>query len=240
MELKKDTLYNIGQIAQWFGLKGKKFSNDTQKNKKLQQLKLFANYELRGNKIKKVFIKQVYQPVYSKQGSKSYQIIKNNYQKYWQDNGRGLDTIERVGEKIYEEGLVPGIVSNTAVAYVGRSKREDFGKNFLTEGKKGYSVYSWGKKVQRGDQIILVPLSKQEQAIKNKLIKKYFGNTTEKQIFVQGMVDNGEITKEEAWQLLEELTNMKGNFGAFKAEFEMLINSPVGRGTYLIEMKGAF
>lgn len=239
MELKKDTLYSIGQIAQWFGLKGKKFSNDSQKNKKLQQLKLFASYELRGNKIKKVFIKQVYQPVYSKQGSKSYQIIKDNYQKYWQDNGKGLDTIERVGEEIYRDGLVP-VAKNTTIAYVGKSKREEYGKNYSVGGVKGYSIYSWGKKVQQGNQIILVPLNKEEEEIKNKLIKKYFGNTTEKQIFVQGMVDNGQITKEQAWSLLEELTDMKNSFGAFKAEFETLINNPIGRGTYLIEMKGAF
>jgi len=48
------------------------------------------------------------------------------------------------------------------------------------------------------------------------------------------MVDEGEITKEEAWEVLEELTNMKDKFRVFKAEFEVAINSAVGRGTYLI------
>lgn len=48
------------------------------------------------------------------------------------------------------------------------------------------------------------------------------------------MVDNGEITKEEAWNILDELTNMSNNFKAFKADFEVAINSSVGRGTYLI------
>lgn len=239
MQLKNNTLYTNGEIATWFGLKSGKFSNAKQREKKLQQLKYFANFEQVGNKNKKIFIKEVFQSVYDKKVRNTYQIIKDNYQKYWQDNGKGLDTIERVGEEIYRDGLVP-VAKNTTIAYVGRSKREEYGKNYSVGGVKGYSIYSWGKKVQQGNQIILVPLNKEEEEIKNKLIKKYFGNTTEKQIFVQGMVDNGQITKEQAWSLLEELTDMKNSFGAFKAEFEMLINNPIGRGTYLIEMKGAF
>ena len=51
------------------------------------------------------------------------------------------------------------------------------------------------------------------------------------------MVENGEITKEQAWEVLEELTNMKEKFRAFKADFEVAINSAIGRGTYLIEEK---
>ena len=98
-------------------------------------------------------------------------------------------------------------------------------------------MYSWGKRIQEGDKFKLVPLTEEEEEIKDKLVKKYFGNTTDKQIFIQGMVDNGEITKEQAWEALEELTNMKEKFKAFKADFELAINNPIGRGTYLIEEK---
>ena len=104
----------------------------------------------------------------------------------------------------------------------------------MGSGLKGHSVYAWGKYIQQGEEIKLIPLTKEEEEIKNKLVKKYFGDTTDKQIFVQGMVDNGEITKEQAWNVLDELTNMSNNFKAFKADFEVAINSAVGRGTYLI------
>lgn len=243
MQLKENTLYTNQDICKWFGLKGGRFCSADQKEKKLEQLKLFAEYELRGNKIKKIFIKKVYQPIYDKKGSQSYQILQNNFQNYWSNSGTGLDTIKRVGEAMYSDGIVDNISCGTAVEYTGRIKRAGWGKNYVTEGKKGYSIYAWGKYIQEGDTVRLVPLTKEEEEIKDKLIKKYFGNTTEKQVFVQGMVDNGEITKEQAWGVLQELTNMEGKFQAFKAEFAVAINSAVGQGTYLITThpgKGAF
>lgn len=59
------------------------------------------------------------------------------------------------------------------------------------------------------------------------------------------MVETGEISKEEAWGVLEELTNMKGqgNFMAFLAELQEKLHCMVIRGTViepnnLIEKKG--
>ena len=154
---------------------------------------------------------------------------------YWNDHGKGLDTCKRVGEAMYKDKITT-LSEKSTINYTNKSKREKYGKNFLTVGDKGYSIYAWGKYVQNEQtgELSLVPLTKEEEEVKNKLIKKYFGNTTDKQIFVQAMVDEGEITKEEAWEVLEELTNMKDKFRVFKAEFEVAINSVVGRGTYLI------
>jgi polyhydroxyalkanoate synthesis regulator phasin len=47
------------------------------------------------------------------------------------------------------------------------------------------------------------------------------------------MVESGEITKEEAWDVLEELTNMKGrgNFMTFMSELQAKLNCKVIRGT---------
>lgn len=235
MKLEKNTLYSNSQIAEWFGLKSRKFTNKGQKEKKLEQLKLFADYELVGDKTKKIFIKEVYEPVYSKKGSQNFQIINNNLEKYWKDNGRGLDICKRVGEAMFKDGITT-LSCSSAVNYAGISKREKYGVNYMSEGKIGYSIYAWGKWVQGEGQEEphLEPLTAQEQAIKNQLIKKYFGNTTEKQIFIQNMIDNGEIRKQDAWGLLEELTNMKGKMAAFKADFAIAIDSAIGRGTYLI------
>ena len=80
-------------------------------------------------------------------------------------------------------------------------------------------------------------LTPEEEKIKKDLQMKYFGDTTEKQILVKGMVETGEITKEEAWSVLEELTNMKANgFAGFLSELQDKIGAPIVRGT-LVERK---
>lgn len=235
VELKENTLYSNNEIAEWFGLKSKRFSDKNQREKKLEQLKRFVDYELVGNKTKKVLIKQIYNPIYSKQGSEGYQIIEQNFEKYWNQNGKGIDTSKRVGIAMYKDKIVENLTQNTVINYTGKAKRENYGINYLTSGKKGHSIYAWGKYVDTKDGRKLVALTPQQNEIKNKLIKKYFGNTTEQQVFVQGMVDNGQITKEQAWEVLEELTNIKGNFGAFKNELELAIENKIGRGTLLIQ-----
>ena len=216
IQLKENTLYTNKELAEWFGMKANSFANQ---------------------KEKKVFVKKVYEPKKNKKGSESYQIIKANLEKYWSQNGKGLDTCKRVAGEMSRDNLVSSITIGTTENYTNRSKREKYGINYVSQGTVGTSVYSWGKYVQDGDDVKLVPLTQEEIEIKNKLVKKYFGNTTDKHVFVQGMVENGQITKEQAWEVLEELTNMKEKFKAFKADFEVAINSPVGRGTYLIETK---
>lgn len=73
---------------------------------------------------------------------------------------------------------------------------------------------------------------------------KYFGDATEKQVLVKAMVEAGEITTEEAWGILEEMTNMKGktNFMGFLKELQGTLHCQVVRGTLvtrnnLIEFK---
>ena len=75
-------------------------------------------------------------------------------------------------------------------------------------------------------------LSEEEKKIKEDLQIKYFGDTTEKQILVKAMIEAGEISKEEAWSVLEEMTNMKnGNFLLFLGELQEKIGCKVVRGT---------
>lgn len=234
-ELQPNTLYNNKEIAQWFGIKPNSFTNS--KEAKLKELSLFADFELRGNKQKKIYIKEVYEPVYNKKGNINQKIVETKLEEYWSQNGKGLDTCKRVAGEMYKDKLLPSLSYKTMINYTQQGKVNKYGVNYLTSGTIGRSIYSWGKYVQDENGVRLVPLTPEEEEIKNKLIKKYFGNTTDKQLFVQGMVENGEITKEQAWEVLEELTNMKEKFRAFKADFEVAINSAIGRGTYLIEEK---
>ena len=48
------------------------------------------------------------------------------------------------------------------------------------------------------------------------------------------MVEAGEITKEDAWDVLEEMTNMKtGNFMMFLKELQAELGCQVVKGTYI-------
>lgn len=83
----------------------------------------------------------------------------------------------------------------------------------------GNCKYLWCKKDNETGMYHF--LTEEEQAIKQKLQTKYFGDATEKQILVKAMVEVGEITKEDAWDVLEEMTNMKtGNFMMFLKELQ--------------------
>ena len=89
----------------------------------------------------------------------------------------------------------------------------------------------WGKLV---DEDHIECFTQEEQIIKEQLMKKYFGNATEKQIIVKGMVDSGEISKEQAWDVLQELTLMDWKMPAFIAELSVKVGYPIVKGTELI------
>jgi len=60
---------------------------------------------------------------------------------------------------------------------------------------------------------------------------------------VQGMVEAGEIKKEEAWDILTQMTNMKGvNFYTFLKELQEVLGCKVIKGTFVdrIEDRSAF
>lgn len=97
-------------------------------------------------------------------------------------------------------------------------------------GKHGKCSYLWCKQ----EDGRLVALTEEEQKIKRDLVNKYFGDVSDKQIVVQGMVESGEISKEEAWGVLEELTNMHGNyFMVFLKELQEKLGCKIVRGTML-------
>ena len=229
-ELEQDKLYTGKEIAEWMGISAGAFANN--KQKKLKQLQSFADYELKGEKIKKIYIKKVYEPVYYKKGSKARQEVRQNYEKYWHSD---LDTAKRVGEEMYRNGIGSGVKCSTVIAYTGREKRDDYEVAYGRDGRRGYCVMEWGKYVEKDGDRYLVPLTEEQKQIKDKLVKKWFGNTTDKHIFVAQMVAEGEISREEAWDMLEELTNVENKLAGFKYDFMEAINADVDKGTRLVE-----
>ena len=233
LELK---VYTNKQLAEWFGITPSSLSK--YKKKKLEELKAFADFEEVGNKQKKVKIIYIYQPVYCKQGSQNFKKIKRQVDEVWDDSG--LDTCKRVSEKILEKNNYElAIADSTVYNYTLKSRNELYGKPFDQKGGMlGKCRYLWCKETEDGN---LRELTLKEEEIKQKLIKKYFGDATEKQILVQGMVQAGEISKEEAWDVLTEMTNMKGvGFYTFLKELQEKIGCKVIKGTQVDRIEGAF
>lgn len=235
MKLEKDKIYTGKQLAEWFGITADSFRNN--KKKKMEELKVFADYELIGGKQKKVLIKEVYNPVYSKQGSESYQITKSKINEVWDESG--LDSCKRVSAVIYNSKEYWPVTKDTVYNYTLRGRNELYGRPYGEPGSIGRCIYTWCKKDGEDENAKLIPLTPEEEEIKQNLIKKYFGDATEKQIIVKGMVMAGEITKEEAWGVLEELTNMKGegNFMAFLTELQEKLHCKIIKGTLVEEIE---
>ena len=219
-------IFNNKEIADWFGCSSAYFSQV--KEKKFKELQAYADFELIGNKQKKVKINKVYEQEYHKKGSYAYETIKNKFDETWSDDG--LDSCKRVCYQIMEtEDL--GIVESTAYNYTLKTRNVLFGRPFQCSGKLGSCRYMWCKQQENGT---LRFLTQEQQKIKDRIVKKYFGDASEKQIIVQAMVESGEISKEQAWDILTEMTNMKGNnFLAFLKQLQKAIGCRVIRGTYV-------
>ena len=224
MELVEGVMTNK-DLAEWFGVKEDSFKR--RKKDKLEELKLFADfYEEKG----KVIITEVYEPVYQKQQGKTKQMVISKIDQVWSEDG--LDSCSRVGNKICELLEEEGIVRkpNTVIAYTRQGRNELYGIPFMNEGRIGKCIYIWCKRDPETGEYSL--LTEEEQAIKQNLQTKYFGDATEKQILVKGMVEAGEIRKEDAWDVLEEMTNMRtGNFMQFLKEIQEALHCQVIRGT---------
>lgn len=224
MELKEGIMTNE-ELAEWFGVKLTSFKNT--KRKKLEELKLFADfYEEKG----KIIITEIYEPIYQKQQGKTKQMVISKIDQVWSEDG--LDSCSRVGNKICELLEKEGIVRkpNTVIAYTRQGRNELYGIPFMNEGKIGKCIYIWCKRDPKTGEYSL--LTEKEQIIKQNLQTKYFGDATEKQILVKGMVEAGEIRKEDAWDVLEEMTNMRtGNFMMFLKEIQEALHCQVIRGT---------
>ena len=143
----------------------------------------------------------------------------------------GLDTCSHVGAQICKMLSQEGTVrqENTIVCYTRKGRNELYGRPFVEEGKLGRCVYTWCKKNEDGSYSLL---TEEEKKIKEDLQKKYFGDTTEKQILVNAMVESGEITAQEAWGVLKKMTNMGNhNFLTFLGELQERLHCKVIRGT---------
>ena len=193
-----EKIYSSKELAEWFGISPKTFSN--KRKKYLNNLKYFADFEDLGGQ-KGILIKQVLNPIYSKKGSRAYQIIKDNFHKAWHSSG--YDTAARVGSQIWKENeeLQQLISEATAKQYVLKARTEFYGKVYDRDsyGELGICkpVYiarnSW-------DEAIL--LTDEQIATINKIRREIYDD--EQAPMLDEALIHHEITEEEYERILKD------------------------------------
>ena len=220
MELRVGLMTN-SELAEWFGVKPASFRNH--KPKKLEELKKYADFELKGTRI---YIKEIYgSKVYIKR--QDYSIVKEEFTQVY--NKSKIDTASNVSKKIYNKRKNDlTIKESTTYEYTREARNELYGKPFVGKGKLGTCRYIWVKKLDEGKY---ERFNDEEEAMYKKLLLKYFKNTDSKAMFVKDMIKRGEVTKEEAWDVYDEIANLEFGFMNFKAEMEEAIGYPIVRVT---------
>jgi hypothetical protein len=215
------------ELAKWFGIRPDTLSKN--KVKKLKELENFACFHLEKGKI---VIDEVLEPEYSKKGGENYQKVKREIDPTW--NANGLDTCSRVAEAIHTKLTLEDkdftLKETKVYSYTRKGRNELYGAPFGGGGELGKCEYLWCKKTETGYEF----LTKEEEQIKQDLIKLYFGDATEKQLLVRDMVDKGELKSEDAFEYLSEITGTTSDrFMLFLGELREKIGCQIVRGTFV-------
>ena len=221
------------ELAKWFGMSYGSFR--VNKQSKLEELKLYCDFvEVYGG----INITNIYDynnVVYHKATRKNYEIVKSSFDEEWDKSG--IDTCSNVAIKIYNKHKNElTVVDTTAYNYVIQVRNELYGKPFENIGSLGDCIYLWCRKEydKNTDTVVYTEFTQEEQELKKKLMKKYFSTDVEKEVIVAEMVNNGEISKEKAYDVLCEMKNLNAaGFMAFKAELESELGCRVAKATLL-------
>ena len=220
LELVEGQLMSNNDLAEWFQIKPGSFRNT--KAKKLEELKKYAEYEIQGAK---VLITKVIEPKFIKK--KDYSIVREEFTQVY--NESKIDTASNVSKKIYNKRKSDlSIKESTTYEYTREARNELYGKPFIGKGKLGTCRYIWVKKLDEGKY---ERFNDEEEAMYKKLLLKYFKNTDSKAMFVKDMIKRGEVTKEEAWDVYDEIANLEFGFMNFKAEMEEFVGCTIVRAT---------
>lgn len=220
LELVEGQLMSNNDLAEWFQIKPGSFRNT--KAKKLEELKKYAEYEIQGAK---VLITKVIEPKFIKK--KDYSIVREEFTQVY--NESKIDTASNVSKKIYNKRKSDlSIKESTTYEYTREARNELYGKPFIGKGKLGTCRYIWVKKLDEGKY---ERFNDEEEAMYKKLLLKYFKNSDDKAMFVKDMIKRGEVTKEEAWDVYDEIANLEFGFMNFKAEMEEFVGCTIVRAT---------
>lgn len=221
-ELKLGKVSNA-ELASWFLVEETTLSR--RKKKYLERLKLYCDFiSCRGG----VEILEIYKAFYIQ--NKNYKIVEDNFDNYWDESG--LDTCRHVGEQIHEDFQEQLTVQeDTTVKHVAQVRNSKFNKpNGDDVGPEGRCHYVLCKKDNKGKPVWL---NYEEDQIKKQLLEKWFKGADEKTIIVQSMINEGQITKEEAWSVYSKLMRLPKSYSGFMSEFKKLTGTQLIRGTFI-------
>ena len=214
MELKLGKMSRL-ELSQWFGVKPNTY--DHSKKKKLEELKIFADFEetYGGVNITKIKI-----PIYAKKGSRAYNIIKNAFSDAWHKSG--YDTAARVGSQIWKESLElqSMITETTAKSYAARVRTEFYGRVYKKEmGLLGWCKYAYVVENKWEEAVLLN--DEQNKQVTN-LIRKIY--TNEQEPLVYEAYQEGSITEKDYEEFQKDWKNKAGErYNIFIKELSNLL-----------------
>ena len=220
MELKLGIM-KMNELADWFGLSTSTLSKA--KAKYMKKLEEYCEFtQIYGG----VKITKIHKKFYTK--NKSYQIVRQEFCDTWSENG--LDSCRRVASEIYSKHANEITVKeDTTYMHARQVRNELYGKPMIGQGEKGTCEYIWCKK-ENGKLVFLSP---EEEEIKKKLLFKYFATANEKTVMVQTMIDNKELTKEEAWEYYSQIINLPAYYEIFLKDFRDQTGVQLIKGTLI-------
>ena len=230
MELHLGRMSNK-DLAEWFGIKSNSFTQH--KRKKLEELKNFCFFEeVYGG----VNITAIINPIYIKNS----QQIREVYEQGFEELKQPIDTVSHINEQIYEKyyDKLPTLSSAASgYRYAIEVRNANYGVPFKGKGSKGCCYYLWCKMEEKDGKQFYIQFTEEEDKIKQDLLKKHFGTNEEKDLLIAEMVSNGEISKEDAYDIMMEYRNLNGKgFMSFLKELEKQIGAKVVKATKFEEV----
>jgi hypothetical protein len=225
MELHLGRMSNK-DLAEWFGIKPNSFTQH--KRKKLEELKNFCFFEeVYGG----VNIMAIINPTYVKNS----QQIREVYEQGFEELKQPIDTVSHINNQIYEKyyDKLPTLSSAASgYRYAIEVRNANYGVPFKGNGSKGCCYYLWCKMEEKDGKQFYIQFTEEEDKIKQDLLKKHFGTNEEKDLLIAEMVSNGEISKEDAYDIMMEYRNLNGKgFMGFLKELEKQIGAKVVKAT---------
>lgn len=210
------------ELTDWFGKK--RTQTITQNNWNNKYINVLSNY----CRFEKVYggidVKEIYCDEFVPFKDKVRDYLNQNFDKEW-NKDTGLDSVSDVIERMVEKepwlaDSQQGGYSLTTLKNLGVEYRNKFyGKPFHEEGELGICKYVLCTRDKQTGELRF--LTDEEQALKKETFDKYFIQVENAMILVQQLVDEGQVSRENAWAYYETITARKeGGWGAFFKEMK--------------------
>lgn len=195
------------EFAQWKGVTEGTIKNNRQKY--LEELSIFADFHLEGNKRKQIYIDKVHIPVYSKETDRLVNEIAAVFrEKIWDKSG--IDTVSHAAAATMELFSITNY--NRAYRLTALARTKLYGKvNSPAGGDLGKAFSIWTNK--KDDKYY--PLTAAEQKIFKTIFHVFFNNVENYTLLVQELIDSAAIAKSDAWDTFINLIGL--NKTSYKA-----------------------